>query len=117
MLPEFNGYFSAAGKPPDLVYLWATATQKQVQGCAGKGLEPPWPAPRLHALALLAVGAKSLFWQVPSKTGCSCIRYALDGGNGALKWKFTTGDDSDAGSSVAIGADGTVYIGWDDNNV
>ncbi len=42
-------------------------------------------------------------------------RYALDGGTGALKWKYTTGSFVD--SSPAIGADGTVYIGSIDNYV
>ncbi len=44
------------------------------------------------------------------------VRYALDGGTGALKWKYSTAGNL-IYSSPAIGADGTVYIGSLDNNV
>jgi outer membrane protein assembly factor BamB len=37
--------------------------------------------------------------------------YALDSGNGRLKWSFAFPDGEDTDSSPALGADGTVYIG------
>ena len=40
---------------------------------------------------------------------------ALSGPEGTLKWAFATGGK--VGSSPAIGANGTIYVGSDDNNV
>ncbi len=61
----------------------------------------------------LASAPWPMFHHDPGRTGAS--EYSTNGNNGALKWKFPTGGA--VHSSPAIGADGTVYVGSDDNNL
>ena len=61
----------------------------------------------------LASGPWPMFHHDLGRTGVS--EYNTNGNNGALKWKFSTGGA--LYSSPAIGADGTIYVCSDDNNL
>jgi outer membrane protein assembly factor BamB/PKD repeat protein len=71
------------------------------------------PNPSSSGTSGLADSPWPMFRQNLNHTGLS--PYDTSGNPGKLKWSFTTGDN--AYSSPAIGSDGTIYVGSDDNKL